>query len=354
MAILVSFVLPIAAQDVSRMDEFVRSWGNGGFMGAVLVAQDGDVMLSEGYGLANVEWEIPATASTRFRIASVTKQFTAAAILVLEEAGKLSVNDKVHEHWPEAPAQWQDVTVFHLLTHTSGIPESAVPSAGGDTRRPVGPSTPEQVIGRFLDRPLDFAPGTRWSYSNSGYLVLGFLIEKISGLSYASFVEQNIFAPLAMTDSGYDSYTTVISRRAMGYRRVGDGFLNAPYLDMSLPYAAGGLYSSVEDLLKWTRGLFGGELLSPASVARMTTPVMSEYGFGVVMSTDDAGRAFIYHTGGIPGFSSVLLYYPERRITVAALSNIEGGGPGAAGLTFARTLGRLAHGDVVPVSSPTR
>ena len=207
---------------------------------------------------------------------------------------------------------------------------------------------PQQLLTRFQDRPLDFAPGGQWQYSNSNYVVLGALIERISGLSYAEFIRQHIFVPLGMHDSGYDSPSTVIPRRADGYQRTAAGLLNAGYADMSVPYAAGGLYSTVEDLLKWTRGLFGGKLLPPAGVQRLITPVKDGYGFGVFVQTDSQGRLHVSHTGGIAGFSSALVYYPASRITVVTLSNIEPGGPGATGMTLAATLGRLAHGDELP------
>ena len=332
------------AQDVARMEGLLKYWVDVGFMGAVLVAHDDQILLRNGYGHANVEWDAPATPSTRFRIASITKQFTAAAILLLEQGRRLSLEDTVRTHWREAPGAWDGVTIFHLLTHTAGMPEYAIP--GGDGR--IGPQAPDQLIARFRDRPLDFAPGTRWQYSNSNYAVLGYLIERISGLSYAEFIRQHIFVPLGMNDSGYDSPGMVIPRRAAGYVRTGAGLFNARYADMSAPYAAGGLCSTVDDLLKWTRGLFGGTLLPPAIVQRMITPVKDGYGFGVFVQPDDQGRVHVFHTGGIAGFSSALVYYPASRITVVTLSNIEPGSPGAAGMTLATTLGRLAHGDDVP------
>jgi CubicO group peptidase (beta-lactamase class C family) len=327
----------VHAQDVARMDALIqdRVASDAGFMGAVLVAQGNKVLLDRAYGFANLEWDVATVPATRFRIASVTKQFTAAAILLLEERGRLSLSDPISRHWPTAPTAWEQITIFHLLTHTSGLPEFASPAP--DPGRAVGPVTPEQVVARFRQRPLDFAPGEKWSYSNSGYVVLGYLIERISGIAYAEFIRQNILVPLQMSDSGYDVQITITPRRASGYQRVGKELVNAPYADMSVPYAAGGLYSTTADLLKWTRGLFSGTLLSAASLEKMTTSRMGGYGFGIYVQTV-GGRRFFYHGGGISGFSSALVYFPEGEITVAVLSNVNGG---TTADTLASGLSRL-------------
>jgi CubicO group peptidase (beta-lactamase class C family) len=317
-------------QDVRRLEEVVDALAAQGFMGAVLVARGDEVLLNKGWGQANVEWNVPNTPSTRFRIASITKQFTAAAILLLEERGKLSVDDPVRKYLPDAPASWNTITIFHLLTHTSGVPDySALPPY-----RSVGPLTPTEVVARFRDAPLDFVPGERWNYSNSGYALLGLLIERVSGRSYAEFLRENIFMPLNMDDSGYDLSRDVILRRASGYRRTPAGIVNAPYLDMSLPYAAGGLYSTTGDLLTWTRALFGGRLLSAASLRKMTTPVPQSpggYAFGLNVQSV-GGRTVMFHAGGINGFTTTLAYYPDSRVTIAVLSNVADAPDVVAGL----------------------
>src|SRR6478735_11075090 len=188
---------------VARMEQIIQASVPKQFMGTVLVAQDGKVLLDKGYGFANLEWEIPNTPTTKFRLGSITKQFTAASILLLEERGKLKIEDPVKKYMPDAPAAWDKVTIFHLLTHTSGIPSFTgfpdYPRREGDTM------TPQQLGDWFRDKPLEFEPGAKWNYSNSGYILLGYLIEKISGQSYSDFVQQNIFTPLGMKDSGYDS-----------------------------------------------------------------------------------------------------------------------------------------------------
>ena len=246
------------AQDtVARMEQVIQPYVSGKqFMGSVLVSQEGKVLLSKGYGFANLEWEIPNTPNTKFRLGSITKQFTSASILLLEERGKLSVNDPVKKFMPDAPAAWDKVTIFHLLTHTSGIPSFT--SFPDYRSREAAPITPEKLVEWFRDKPLDFQPGEKWSYSNSGYVLLGYLIEKISGQSYSQFVQQNIFTPLGMKDSGYDSNSAVIAHRASGYAPSANGPLNAGFIHMSIPFSAGSLYSTTEDLLRWEQGLLAG------------------------------------------------------------------------------------------------
>jgi len=291
------------------------------FMGAVLVARGNDVLLDKGYGFANLEWNIPDSPKTKFRLGSITKQFTAASILLLEERGKLKVDDPVKKYMPDAPAAWDKITIFNLLTHTSGIPNF---TSFPDYRKlePFS-ATPEELVARFRDKPLDFPPGEKWSYSNSGYVLLGYLMEKISGESYAQFVEDNIFKPLGMVDSGYDSNSTVIENRASGYAPGQNGMVNAGYIDMTIPLSAGGLYSTTEDLLRWEQGLFGGKLLSPASLKKMTTPFKNDYGFGLAVRSVN-GHEEIAHAGGIEGFSTALAYYPDEKLTVVVLGNVNG------------------------------
>src|SRR6476469_8371708 len=187
---------------IARMEQIVQAYVPGKFMGTVLVARDGKSLLDKGYGFANLEWQVPNTPTTKFRLGSITKQFTAASILLLEERGKLKIEDPVKKYLPDAPAAWDKVTIFSLLTHTSGIPSfTGFPDY---TSTEAIPSTPEKLVARFRDKPLEFQPGEKWNYSNSGYVLLGYLIEKISGQSYADFVKQNIFDKLGMKDSGYD------------------------------------------------------------------------------------------------------------------------------------------------------
>jgi CubicO group peptidase (beta-lactamase class C family) len=336
---------PCLAQDAARMEEVVQTYVRSkSFMGTVLVARGPDVILNKGYGSANLEWDVPNTPTTRFRLGSITKQFTAASILLLEERGKLKLEDPIKKYVPEAPAAWDGITIFNLLTHSSGIPNfTSLPDYNSLKLR----DTPvAKTIATVRDKPLDFAPGEKMSYSNSGYLVLGHVIEQVAGTSYEKFVTDNIFTPLGMKDSGYDSNTAVIARRAAGYVPTPAGPVNAGFVHMSIPHAAGALYSTTEDLLRWEQGLFGGKLLSPASLAKMTTPFKSDYALGVVVRTAN-GRKVVQHGGGIDGFNTYLAYYPDNKLTVAVLANINGETP----TQLAANLAELANGGVVKLTS---
>ena len=204
------------AQDItSRMDQIVQAYTDSKqFMGSVLVARDGTALLSKGYGSADLEWSVPNSPTTKFRLGSVTKQFTAACVLLLEERGKLKVDDPVKRYMPDAPAAWDKITIFNLLTHTSGIPGFTEFADYASTQAIA--TTPDKLVERFRDRPLEFQPGENWKYSNSGYVLLGYLIEKFSQESYSQFVQENIFNPLGMKDSGYDSNSAIVPHRASG------------------------------------------------------------------------------------------------------------------------------------------
>ena len=344
----VTFLLAGAclAQNIdSRMDQIVQSYvANKQFMGSVLVARGDQVLFSKGYGSANLEWQISDTPSTKFRLGSITKQFTAASILLLEERGKLKVEDPVKKYLPDAPAAWDKMTIFHVLTHTAGIPNFTNFPDYRSTEALA--TTPEKLVSRFRDKPLEFEPGEKWNYSNSGYVLLGYLIEKISGESYEAFVQKNIFTPLGMKDSGYDSNFAIIPRRATGYEPGPNGPVNAGFVHMSIPFAAGALYSTSEDILRWEQGLFGGKLLSAASLQKMTTPFKSDYAFGLQVHTVN-GHRVIEHSGGIEGFSTMLAYYPDDKLTVVALANLA---PAASGPIVSQ-LAVLAQGGTVTLQT---
>ena len=333
------------AQDLARMEQVVQSHVSAGtFMGTVLVARDGNIVLDKAYGMANLELEVPNTPDTKFRLGSITKQFTAAAILLLEERGKLKVDDRVKTHLPDAPMGWDRITVFNLLTHTSGIPNFT--SLADYNTIKLSSRTADAAVAAVRDRTLDFGPGEKMSYSNSGYIVLGAIIEKVSGQSYEKFVTDNIFTPLGMKDSGYDSNTAVIKRRASGYIKTPTGYVNAGYVHMSIPHAAGALYSTTRDLLKWEQALFSGKVVSKASLDRMITPFKNDYGLGITSALVQ-GRRVIAHGGGIDGFNTQLAYYPDSRTVVTVLSNVNGAVPGV----LTGQLGSIMHGDSVTLSS---
>lgn len=333
------------AQDVARMKAVVEVQTAGDrFMGAVLVVKDGSVVFEQSHGFANVEWQIRHTPASKFRIGSVTKQFTAAAILLLEERGLLSTGDPVSKHVPDAPAAWEKVTIHHLLSHTSGIPSF---TGFPDFRTwKLSPHDPAATVGHFRDKPLEFEPGEKYDYSNSGYVLLGHILERVSGQTYERFVRENIFQPLGMNDSGYDSNTRIIPERASGYTPGPTGLSNAEFTDMHVPHAAGALYSTARDLSRWAEGVFGGKLLSPASLEKMTTPNKNDYAYGVIVRTA-GGRKVFEHGGGIEGFNSHLSYYPDERVTIVVLANVNGHAPSELG----RQLGALMAGEPVVLPS---
>ncbi|MFO0956970.1 MAG: serine hydrolase [Isosphaeraceae bacterium] len=312
------------------------------FNGTVLVARGDDVLIARGYGLANAEHNIANTPETRFRLGSITKQFTATAILILQDRGLLKVGDPISKHLDTTPDAWKGVTIHHLLTHTSGIPSYTDDPAY--PHKMMMPETVESMIARFRDKPLDFEPGSKFHYDNSGYFLLGAIIETVSGKTYADFLQDAIFDPVGMKESGYDRHATVIPNRASGYDRVGGMLRNAPYLDMSQPYAAGSLYSTVGDLRRWDRALKAGRLLSEMSMAAMFTPEKDQYAYGWVITEKD-GRKKVGHGGGINGFVTQFDRYPGDDLCIAVLCNVLPTNPGR----LADELGRIALGEEVPL-----
>lgn len=335
--IVTLFVVTSYAQNAS-LEAIVQPYVSAKtFMGTVLVARGNDILINKGYGMANLEWDIPNAPSTKFRLGSLTKQFTSASILLLEERGKLKIDDPVKKYMPDAPAAWDKITIFHLLNHTSGIPSFT----NFPDYRKFEPFeiTPEKEVALFRDKPLEFAPGTKWNYNNSGYVLLGYLIEKISGQSYVSFLKENIFTPLGMKDSGFDSNSEIIPHRASGYTPQNNALVNAGFIHMSIPFSAGSLYSTTGDLLRWEQALFGGKVLSAASLEKMTKPFLQDYAFGLAVSNKD-GHKVIEHGGGIEGFNTHLAYYPEDKVTIVVLGNLNGRAPDE----IAAKLGALTHG----------
>lgn len=339
---------PARAQDADRMDAVIRdAVAREEFSGSVLVARGDQVLLDRGYGFANREWEIPNAGDTKFRLASVSKQFTAVAILLLQERGSVDLDAPVKTWLPDAPASWDGVTVRHLLTHTSGIPDLTrfEDFEASKTR----PATLPDLIARFRDQPLAFQPGERWSYSNSGYILLTAIVEKASGQAYADFVAEALFRPLGMTDTGYDSHAAILPRRASGYAPTAEGYVNADYVDMSIPQGAGSLYSTTRDLLKWEQGLFGGRVLNTASMTQFTTPFRNDYALGVEVTARD-GHTVVHHNGGIEGFNTWLARDRDAGLTVVVLGNLNGPGPDKLGAD----LMTLAQGGTVVLPDERR
>jgi len=316
---------------------------------AVIVVRDGKVILRKGYGKANMELGVPIEPDMVFRIGSLTKQFTAVAILMLAEQGKLSLEDDITKLLPDYPTKGTKITVEHLLTHTSGIKSyTSLPEWLPLWRKDMPMS---ELIGIFKDKPMDFAPGEKWAYNNSAYVLLGAIIEKASGQTYPDFIEKNIFAPLGMTHSYYDDTARIIPRRASGYSKGKDGFVNAAYLSMSQPHAAGSLVSSVDDLALWDAALYTEKLVKQDSLKRAWTSAKlnngkaTSYGFGWSVNSYE-GHPVIEHSGGINGFASYALRMPNDHVFVAALTNKDFESPGRTVLKIAA----LAIGK--PLSEP--
>ncbi len=326
---------------MSRYHEF------GQFNGTVLVAERGEVIYKEGFGWANMEWNIPNTPDTKFRLGSITKQFTATLILQLAAEGKLDLHGFLAKYLPEYPKGTADkVTIHHLLTHTSGIPSyTSLPTFWKEMVR--DPTEPLEFIKVFADKGLEFDPGAKFRYNNSGYFLLGVIIEKLTGETYEETLQQKIFRPLGMKDSGYDHHETLIPRRAAGYRATLDGYENASYVDTSWPYAAGALYSTVEDLYTWDRALYADKVL-PADYKKLMftghqewpTPersIVYGYGWGIEKvrvaeeeksagdsASDGKELTLIGHGGGIFGFHTLIQRIPEHKHLIVLLNNTGG------------------------------
>ena len=326
----------------ARLDAVANSYTTDNvFMGSILVADGDQVLLDKGYGMANLEWNIPNTPEAKFRIASLTKQFTAAIVLLLQDEGKLRIEDAVGKYLPDAPAHWGQITLAELLGHTSGIPD--LTNEKEFEAWSMNPRTHAEEFAFFRDKPLEFQPGSQYRYSSSGFLVLGLVIEKVSGRSYADLLHERILEPLGMKETGLDTDDLILDRRAQGYRKGADGLKLARSESLSVPWAAGGMYSTSRDLLRWERGLFGGKVLSDTSLKMMTTAGKGNYGLGVDV-LERYGMKVVSHSGGIEGFSSYLCYQPDRRLAVAVLGNVGGS---SAGIAMAFQLMSVALGKPV-------
>ncbi len=301
-----------------QMHAYVQSLANAGqFSGAVLVARGDQVLLAEGYGMADYGAAVANTAETRFRLASLTKQFTSVSIMILHAAEQLDINQSICEYLADCPPAWQPVTVRSLLNHTSGIPNYTdfLEFETTETR----PTTPEELIGRFRDLPLNYQPGALYHYGNSGYVLLGRIIENVSGMSYAEFLQAAIFDKVGMPNSGVDPGAPGAVERALGY--VAPGRPASP-IDTSTLFAAGNLYANVIDLYRWDRAL-ETELLLPAHLRNeMFVPGHGSYGYGWKITTRN-GHRVIAHPGNMSGSATLIRRYPEDQLTLIILSNME-------------------------------
>lgn len=307
----------IAAWAAEYMENAVRF---DQFSGSVLIARNGKPIFEMSYGTANMELNVPNRTDTKFRIGSISKQFTAAAIMKLQEQGKLSIHDPICNYLAGCPDAWKAISVKHLLNHTSGLVNfTSLPEASGVFL--ITPHSHSEVVNIFRNKALESQPGEKYNYNNSGYYLLGMIIEKISGTTYAEFLRENIFNPLGMSDTGFDDQKTIVHNRASGYSLGPDMiFYNTAYTSMDILFSMGGLYSTVEDLLRWEQSFSTGRFLSRSTIDEVFTPGKGSYGYGWWIDKL-GGQTRMYHAGGVTDFSSSLQRLPDQKLTVIALSN---------------------------------
>lgn len=314
-------------EQISKLVSTYSEYGR--FQGAVLVADDSGILYKEGFGWANVEWEVPNTSDTKFRLASITKQFTALLIVQLVAEEKLALDAPISTYLPDFPKEKGDrITIHHLLTHTSGIPNyTSFPNY-----RDIMPRhhKVQDLVALFADSTLNFTPGERWDYSNSAYVLLGDIIERATGQTYEQVLQEKIFKPLGMTNSGYDHNQNVLKKRAAGYYVNGRTFTNANYIDMSIPFSAGAIYSTVEDLYLWDRALYTNQLLPKAYrdlLFEKHVPLgRIHYGYGWDLGQMPVGSSeerlpATSHSGGINGFNTLITRIPSDQSFIVLLSN---------------------------------
>ena len=334
--LLAACLQPAHAQDkAAQIDALVAKYHEyGQFNGAVLVAENDAVIYKKGFGDANMEWGVANTPDTKFRIGSVTKQFTATLILQLMEEGKISLDGTISDYLPDyPPAQGDKVTIHHLLTHTSGIPSyTGIPGFMQENTR--DPYAPDSFLTFFSSLDFEFEPGSEWRYNNSGYFLLGAIIEKVTGKAYDEVLRERILDPLGLHNTGYEHNDDVIQNFASGYAKTFGGYRRAPYLDTSIPFAAGMMYSTVEDLFKWNQALYTDQIFEdPETKTKMFTPYMNNYAYGWMvldMPIGETGETtkVIRHGGGIFGFTTAFIRLVDDRHMITIMDNTSGN-PGA-------------------------
>ncbi len=333
--LLSTFNVSCSQTKIDKLDKLISTYAEyGQFNGSVLVAEKGKVIYKKGFGMANMEWNIPNQSDTKHRLGSITKQFTSMLIMQLVQQGKLKLDVPISTYLPDYPKPNGDaITIHHLLTHTSGIPNYT--SFPIFRKMMPEPYRPEEVVSLFADSALEFKPGEIFAYSNSGYILLGVIIEKVTGKSYEQVLQNNIFTPLKMNNTGYDHYGTLLKNRASGYNKNGRSYVNANFIDMSIPFAAGALYSTVEDLYLWDQALYNNQLLRKENMdllfAKHIQTGGSYYGYGWFMGEMKIGNTqeqlqTISHGGGINGFSTLITRIPSDKSLIVLLDNT-GGGP---------------------------
>ncbi len=345
-------LLPAAAHVRAVVESLARAFvGDHQAPGvSIEVVRDGRPIVRGGWGFANLEERVPASAATLYRIGSITKQFTSASVMRLVQAGKVALGDSIATYVPGLPVAWRGVTVRELLNHTSGVPSYTDIGARWQ-RRWREDMPPDTLVAMTASDSMWFAPGTKWRYDNTGYVVLGMLLDHVTGTPYPQFVEQDLLRPLGLDHTYYCDTHRILPDRAPGYQRDGDHWEHDQFLSMTQPYSAGALCSTVGDLSRWNRMLAGGQVVDSTSYREMTTPIgaarANHYGFGLGVDTLD-GHAMTQHGGGIPGFITANAYLPNDRLSVTVLAN---SGGAASGLLLNQVV-RAALG--IPLARPPK
>ena len=294
-----------------------------GFSGTILVAKDDDILLDRAYGMADYDNNIANTTHTVFAIGSVTKQFTATAILMLQEEKLLNVQDPLNKYISDYP-NGDKIKIYNLLTHTSGIPENLKFVESLESGRHT--FTHDELIEVVKNKELDFDPGTSYEYSNSNYVLLGDIIEKVSKEKYEDYIQKNILTPLEMNETGFLSNQSTIKEKAIGYSIIGGNtnkLTKSIDCENSLPYSAGEICSTAEDLYKWQRALFAGNLIKKESLDEMFTPYLNNYGYGWFINKNSEGDKLIFHDGGVPGYTASIERNYDKNYVIIILSNKE-------------------------------
>ncbi|MDP4143715.1 MAG: serine hydrolase domain-containing protein [Bacillota bacterium] len=323
-------------------DDFAKQQN---FSGVILVAKENDILFEKGYGMANYEENQPNNPKTSFRIASITKQITAMCIIILRDMGKISLSDKVNKYIPGFP-NGDKITIENLITHSSGITEDLYGSSTIEVM--MRHNTPIQLVNMIEKKNTNPIPNVKFQYCNSNYILLGYIIERVSGMKYENFINRYIFKPLDMKDSRYDTNKIVSENEAVGYLNYNQGFIDVPNYDMSAPYAAGAVRSTVHDLLKWDRALYTEKLVKKSSIEDIFKPRVEEgnnlyYGYGWNIETENIGDNkynLFWHYGNIPGFNTFILHDNDEESVVIILSNrdsglMQGNNPIAVGINKA-------------------
>ncbi|WP_276372180.1 serine hydrolase [Chryseolinea sp. H1M3-3] len=333
---IVAGIVSYGQTKVNRLEKLISTYAEyGKFNGSVLVAEKGKVIYKKGFGLAEMEWNIPNQPDTKHRLGSITKQFSSMLIMQLVEQGKLKLDVPISTYLPDYPKKTGAIiTIHHLLTHTSGIPNMT--SFPGFLKNvSINAYTPEQLVNMSADSTLEFKPGERFAYSNSGYLLLGYIIEKVTGKSYEQVLRENILTPLKMNNTGYDHHELLLKNRASGYEKNGRQYVNAKFLDMSVPYAAGAMYSTVEDLYLWDQALYTNQLLRKENMellfAKHIPSGGGHYGYGwgigeIPLGNTAAKIETVGHGGGINGFNTQITRVLSDKSLIVLLNNT-GGAP---------------------------